>query len=169
MQDFTMEIQHRPGLRHSNADGLSRSVNVCKQCNISANDYAQIDSQIQQGYLTVSILRTQVDNDNANGNIEDIQYCFSASLYTLHAKTNTFSSSSRICDKIAPMPTSDASTSKIVFASSLGRLKICEAHYFLFNVLNATSALSLHMKRRPFLVSSKSGAAIQLNLFTNFL
>jgi hypothetical protein len=30
IQEYDMEIQHRPGLRHSNADGLSRS--ACKQC-----------------------------------------------------------------------------------------------------------------------------------------
>ena len=49
-QEFNFNIQHRPGTRHQNADGLSRSASLCAQCHISAEDYDSYDC----GYIASS-------------------------------------------------------------------------------------------------------------------
>jgi transposase InsO family protein len=42
-----MEIQHRPGIRHGNADGCSRTSSACKQCKLSAESYVILDEEIK--------------------------------------------------------------------------------------------------------------------------
>ena len=73
IQDYNLEIQHRPGLRHGNADGLSRS--ICKQCNLSSDMYADIDSSIVAANSNVHAYRLrakdQVNSQTPNG-LQDI-------------------------------------------------------------------------------------------------
>ena len=73
IQDYNLEIQHRPGLRHGNADGLSRS--ICKQCNLSSDMYAEIDSSIVAANSNVHLYRLrakdQVNSQTPNG-LQDI-------------------------------------------------------------------------------------------------
>jgi hypothetical protein len=49
LQEFNFTIQHRPGLRHGNADGCSRATTACKQCHLSAASYQKLDEQAQNG------------------------------------------------------------------------------------------------------------------------
>ena len=73
IQDYNLEIQHRPGLRHGNADGLSRS--ICKQCNLSSDMHADIDSSIVAANSNVHAYRLrakdQVNSQTPNG-LQDI-------------------------------------------------------------------------------------------------
>jgi hypothetical protein len=43
LAEFEMQIQHRPGIRHGNADGCSRAITACKQCHLSAEAYEMLD------------------------------------------------------------------------------------------------------------------------------
>ena len=47
--EYELVIQHRPGIRHGNADGLSRANPVCKQCKLSAESYDALDQAISTG------------------------------------------------------------------------------------------------------------------------
>ena len=49
LQEFKFTIQHRPGIRHGNADGCSRATSACKQCHLSAASYQKLDEQAQGG------------------------------------------------------------------------------------------------------------------------
>jgi predicted aspartyl protease/transposase InsO family protein len=51
LQVFNFTIQHRPGLRHGNADGCSRATTACKQCHLSAASYQRLDEQAQNGSM----------------------------------------------------------------------------------------------------------------------
>ena len=44
LQEFLFQIVHRPGTRHQNADGLSRSQPLCRQCHITEEQYTSVDN-----------------------------------------------------------------------------------------------------------------------------
>jgi len=45
LAEYSMEIRHRPGARHGNADGCSRANAACKQCWLSGEAYAKLDAE----------------------------------------------------------------------------------------------------------------------------
>jgi len=53
--EYEMQIQHRPGLRHGNADGCSRANAACKQCKLSAEDYKELDHKADNHRQSVEL------------------------------------------------------------------------------------------------------------------
>jgi transposase InsO family protein len=71
IQEYSFAIEHRPGCRHSNADGLSRSESLCRQCNVTAETYTITDSQpaTTKGINACSVKQQaieDIDEDLAN-------------------------------------------------------------------------------------------------------
>ena len=53
MSTYTFEIQHRAGIKHGNADGLSRQpCDDCEQCNRGENNLTQRTSNIKHSMRT---------------------------------------------------------------------------------------------------------------------
>jgi hypothetical protein len=53
LQEYSFKIQHRPGLRHGNADGCSRASQPCTQCHLNAASYEEIDKNISTTATTL--------------------------------------------------------------------------------------------------------------------
>ena len=72
LAEYDIEIQHRPGLRHGNADGCSRTHTTCKQCKLSPESYLQIDADIvtRQKAGTSQGLPTEQENTMRRSELE---------------------------------------------------------------------------------------------------
>jgi len=70
LAEYEMNILHRPGILHGNADRCSRVNVACKQCKLSAESYAQLDAKIST-FIQREQKILQLDSNSLNdGNVQ---------------------------------------------------------------------------------------------------
>jgi hypothetical protein len=69
LQEFTFRIVHRPGTRHQNADGLSRSQPLCRQCNITEEHYVSVDNDSEVPATQLRVMACRVASRQAHDEV----------------------------------------------------------------------------------------------------